>query len=97
MKKLLALLFVGFLVTACNEAKDLRQVVITKEQIILEIPEAFNNCPRLRTFPDPAKLTDKQVANLLITLVANNQKCADSIDKIYAYVKKARAAQSKNK
>lgn len=98
MKKLFITfaLFAALGLGACQESKDLRQVVVTKQQVILDVPEAFYNCPELKTFPDPRTLTDGQVASLLTTLVQNNQTCKSSINQIRVYLKNARVIQKKN-
>lgn len=84
MKKLVLLL--PLLLTACQTS----QVITSKEQIVVEVPSSYYNCPTDVYMPDPKKLTDIQVARILVTLHKNNTVCKNSINAIRKFLDEAK-------
>jgi len=83
--KLISLVFIGLLLAGCQTNEKLIQ---TKLQVVM--PEsALFNCPEIKSLPNPAKLTDVQVARLIVQLYKNNVACKNSIDAIKDYLEKA--------
>ena len=66
-------------------------VVLDQTKIVAVSPPAtLFNCPVILSFPDPDKLTNKQLAKLIKTLYENNQTCSINMQKIEEFVKKAK-------
>ena len=86
MKKYLIIPLVLFL-AACNSTPQ----VISSQKIIVVVPdETFFNCPTLKSFPNPEKLTDVQVARLILELYKDNQICKNSLESIKAFLEEAK-------
>lgn len=85
MKKLFLLL--PLLLTACSTTS---QVITSKEQIVVEVPSSYYNCPTDVYIPDPKKLTDIQVARILVTLHKNNKVCKNSLNAIKKFIDEAK-------
>ncbi|CAB4162522.1 hypothetical protein UFOVP787_53 [uncultured Caudovirales phage] len=85
MKKYLILpLFL--ILAACNTPQ-----VISSQKITVIIPdESLFNCPTLSSFPNPEKLTDVQVARLILELYKDNQICKNSLESIKAFLEEAK-------
>jgi hypothetical protein len=83
MKKIIALCGALFL-AGCNDPVQL----VRTEVKVVEIPERFKDmCPQIRKLPNVSKLTDRQVADLIVRLWQSNQNCRTAILGIYEYVK----------
>lgn len=67
---------------ACNDT----QVVQTSKWMVVHPDEAMYYCPVLKKFPKWQTLTDKQVAEVLLTLYKNNVTCKSSIDSIRKFL-----------
>lgn len=95
MKKLIVILS-ALTLAGCATAPP-PQVIVKTEQVVIMPDKALFNCPNVRRFPDPDKLTDVQVAKLLVTLHQNNTNCQKNINSIYQFLDGAkRSAESKN-
>lgn len=67
------------LLAAC----DPPQPILVKPEAKVFVPdEQYFVCPTIDQFPDPATLSDGQVAALLINLDTNNRTCKESIQEI---------------
>ena len=67
-------------------------MVVDQTKIIAVAPPAtLYNCPVILVFPDPSKLTNKQLAKLIETLYRNNETCSINMKKIEEFVEKAKA------
>lgn len=85
MKKFV-LIPILFLLAACGPTSQ----VVTSDKLVVVMPdETFFNCPTLKTFPNPEKLTDVQVARLIIELYKDNQICKNSIEGIKKFLEEA--------
>jgi len=74
MKYLLIMLFL----VSCGVPPTL-----TKTEVRVYIPnDAYFKCPVLAQYPDASKLTDKQVAELLVKLDTNNKTCRNSLNTV---------------
>ena len=68
-----------------------------KPQLIVERPvvfvpnEALFQCPTVSEFPDPATLTDEDVAELLVRLDTYNRTCANSLSAVRRQLLDAKA------
>lgn len=86
MKKLLIIPFL-LLLTACNTTPQ----VISSKEIVVVIPDnSFFNCPTLESFPNPEKLTDVQVARLILELYKDNKICKNSLESIKTFLEEAK-------
>jgi len=74
MKHLLIMLFL----VSCGA-----QPALTKTEVRVYVPnDAYFKCPVLAQYPDASKLSDKQVAELLVKLDTNNKTCQTSLSTI---------------
>jgi uncharacterized protein YcfL len=87
MKKLLVISF-ALILAGCNTPQMLTS---TKYQVVVPDNSMFV-CPIIRQYPDPSKLTDVQVARMLVELYKNNQICKNSIDAIKKFLEQSKAS-----
>ena len=65
--------------------------IITKDiPVVIAPPDTLYSCPQVSTLPNPATLTNRDLANLITTLVKNNRVCGANMSSIQTYVAKAR-------
>lgn len=76
------------LLVACGE----RAVVTSVRHTVVMPQESMFNCNVIDVFPEPATLTDLQVARLLIQLYENNVGCKNSMDALRRFLETARAS-----
>ncbi len=69
--------------------------LIKEKIVVLQVPESYYNCPTVKSFPNPDKLTDIQVARLIVTLYQNNQTCKNSLEGIKKFIQEAEQITSK--
>ena len=81
--KFLIILLLTFGLFAC--ATD-PQIVTSQKRVKIEVSEALFECPTIKSWPNPEKLTDIQVAKLIVQLHRNNTKCKTSIEAIHKFV-----------
>ena len=87
MKKLLIISF-ALALAGCNTPQ-----VLTSQRYQVVMPDnSMFVCPILRQYPDPSKLTDVQVARMLVELYKNNQICKNSIDTIKKFLEQSKAS-----
>jgi hypothetical protein len=86
--KILALC-AGLLLAGCQT--DQPTVITTNKFRVVIPPDAMWRCPQVTNLPDPAKLTDLQVAKLLEQLSETNSICRASIQQVKIYLKGAKA------
>lgn len=74
-------------------------VIITKDvNHVIEPPATLFYCPQLSKLPNPSTLTNRDLANLITTLMKNNQTCGYNMIAIENYIKRAKAAiETENK
>ncbi len=69
--------------------------IITQQQFVAISPPASSyDCPKT-ALPDPSKLTNRDLANLITSLSKNNHICAASMASIKAYVANAKVLIAK--
>jgi hypothetical protein len=63
-------------------------VVVRTQYVVPKVPATLYACPIIagKDFPDPDKLTDKQVAGLIANLASNNSVCKHNIEGIRTYM-----------
>lgn len=83
----LTLLLIG-----CNSTT---QNVVSTKLTVVTPDESLYTCPIVKQYPDPNKLTDIQVARLLVTLYQNNITCKNSIDAIKKFLDDSKASIEK--
>jgi len=83
MKKIL--LLSTLLIAGCQST-----LVTTKEQFVVTPSASMYNCPTVNSYPDPKKLTDIEVAKLIVQLDRYNKVCKNSIDSIRTYLENAK-------
>jgi len=83
MKKIL--LLSTLLIAGCQST-----LVTTKEQFVVTPSVSMYNCPTVNSYPDPKKLTDIEVAKLIVQLDRYNKVCKNSIDSIRTYLENAK-------
>lgn len=86
MKKLLIVpLLLGL--TACNSVPF--QPTVTKYKVIT--PDAsMYECPIQKKWPNADRLTDVEVAKLIVRLYKNNVKCKNTVDGIQKFLDNAK-------
>jgi uncharacterized protein YcfL len=67
------------------------QMLTTKEQIVILPTASMYNCPSIKTYPNPEKLTDLQVAKVIVDLHTNNKICKNSLDAIKKFLEESKA------
>ena len=72
---------------ACNTTNP---AIVTKQQIVILPDTSLYNCPTLNQFPNPNKLTDVQVARVIVNLYKNNQTCKNSILAIQKFLEESK-------
>ena len=95
MKYILLGIFALFL-TACNS----QTTVVTRiEYRVVEIPESILQCVRMNrdSLPNPNTLTDVQLARVIRTLWKNNETCANNMEAIKEYIRKAKETIEKQR
>lgn len=85
MKKLLLIPLI-FGLTACQSTYNPSVAVHTR---VVKPLESMYQCPVVKKWPNPATLTDIQVAKTLVELHKNNIKCKNSIDAIKKFLDQA--------
>lgn len=86
MKKIIFVLTAMTLV-GCNSVQG---PSVTKYKVV-EPANSLYSCPLYKNFPDPNKLTDPQVAQMLVQLYGNNVKCYNAVQSLRKFLE-----QSKN-
>jgi hypothetical protein len=69
--------------------------LITTKQVVVMPDQSLFHCPNVRKFPDPDKLTDIEVAKLLVNLHANNTLCQKNINSIHEFLVEAKKTTEK--
>jgi uncharacterized lipoprotein YajG len=88
IRKVAILLATAILLAGCQTDQP---IVVTATKYRIVIPaDAMYKCPNIQNLPDPEKLTDRQVAQLLSKLSENNAVCRGSLDAIKVYLNKAK-------
>lgn len=72
-------------------------VVVQQEPIVIAPPNTLYSCPQVSKLPDPATLTNRDLANLITTLIKDNKICGANMNSIRTYVDKARMQILENK
>lgn len=81
----------GLVVAGCSTPVKL----IAPEAKVVSVPPDYYNCPVETRFPDPSKLTNKEVGSLILKLHKNNVTCKNSLDSIKIYLDNAQATVNK--
>ncbi len=85
MKKIGIILLVPFVLAACTNPNTPK--VIENKQIIVPIPSSrFFVCPQYQLEKPIDEYTEKDIADLIVTLETNNRVCKDSLNAIKAYL-----------
>jgi len=71
-------------------------VVTTQKQLVILPSASMYNCPTVESYPDPKKLTDIEVAKLIVQLDRYNKICKNSIDSIKTYLENAKKTAEKS-
>jgi hypothetical protein len=71
--------------------------LITTKQVVVMPDQSLFHCPNVRKFPDPEKLTDVEVAKLLVNLHANNTMCQKNINSIHEFLVNSKKTAEKKK
>lgn len=66
------------------------QLLTTKEQVVILPSESMYNCPTAVYYPKSDKLTELQVAKLLVELNKNNKICKNSIESIRRFLNESK-------
>lgn len=71
-------------------------VVTTQKQLVILPSTSMYNCPTVESYPDPKKLTDIEVAKLIVQLDRYNKICKNSVDSIKIYLENAKKTAEKS-
>ena len=88
MKRLLLIPF-ALLLAGCQSTQP--DLVKTKIQVIVP-DQSMYECPTIKSYPNADKLTDIQVARLIVQLYKNNQTCKNSIEAIQKFLETSKAS-----
>lgn len=91
---LLPVLFLG----ACNTTGN-RVTVISEQLRVVKPPEEwYARCRTLnpQDFPDISRLSDKQVANIILKLYRQNVTCKQALEAVREYLDSAEVQLAKN-
>ena len=91
MNKIIPLIICSIFLVSCNSTstdKPPMQVLTRVKYKAIRIPNSYYDCPVVEKWPNPATLSDIQVANLLVELYSNNHKCKNSLNAIKTYIEK---------
>lgn len=96
MKKLIYIAFITALISplaacATTGTGSVTPVVTRDVNHVIEPPTVLFYCPQLSKLPDPATLTNRDLANLITTLMKDNQTCGYNMVAIQNFIKKAKA------
>ncbi len=93
MKKLLLIpVLLGALALAgCKTTQEEQVTVISNRGYVIEIPNELLQCNVLAKYPNPETLSDSEVSDILIALAKENQFCANNMQKIRDFIKRAKA------
>lgn len=89
MKFKFVLALLGALALAGCQTDQPTVITSTKYKVVVP-PDAMWRCPAVNNLPDPDKLTDAQVAKLLVQLEQSNDLCRASIQQVKIYLNNAR-------
>lgn len=82
-----ALVLAGIAALALSGCQTTDPTVLRTQRLTpVEIPERLYNCPNVPKLPDVSKLTDRQVAAVIVKLYNNNVTCKNSEAAIRRYV-----------
>jgi len=95
MKKALVL-FAALGLAGCASSAG-QANLITTEQVVIMPDQSLFHCPNVRKFPDSEKLTDVEVAKLLVNLHANNTLCQKNINSIHEFLEESKKTTEKKK
>lgn len=76
-----------FLFSACSSVQP--ELVTVRHRVVMP-DESMMQCSVTSDFPDPARLTDMQVARLLLQLYQDNAQCKNSMDAVRKFLEDAR-------
>ena len=86
MKKAILLLLLVLPLAACNETKP--ELIRTQWKVV--IPDAsIYNCPTIKSFPNTERLTDIDVARIILELYKNNQTCKNSMTALKSFLEES--------
>jgi len=71
--------------------------LVQNEYTMVNVPDSLYNCPQIKDLPNPATLTDLDVAKLLVRLHTDNETCGESLEQIRQYLAEARVRLSLKK
>lgn len=83
MLRYVVFIIVGLMLASCGTTD-----IINRQNLVVKPSEALYKCDTTK-LPDPRKLTDKQVAKLIETLVQENEECKASLRSIHVFIEKA--------
>lgn len=90
--KLCIILSIALLtLSSCANNRAMQEFrTITRVEVV-EPPADLFNCPQIGRIPDPETLTNQEVANFISLLYQYNKECKISLDKIEAFIERAKA------
>lgn len=95
MKKILlaiSLIIYGFILTGCVTTQEENKVIVTTtKSYVVDIPPELLQCNVFDSYPNPEKLTDEQISDLLLELSKTNKSCAANMQKIRDFITRAKA------
>lgn len=74
--------------TACNSVGSF-QPTVTKYKVVTP-DAAMYDCPIFKKWPNADKLTDVDVAKLIVKLYKNNVRCKNTVDGIQKFLEKSK-------
>lgn len=96
MKSLLVIIGASILLAGCAGTKPPQVVTKTETKVIIPDRKMFY-CKNFRHYPNPATLTDKQVAKVIIEMHKRNTECQKNINNLYFFLEDAKKkAEEKN-
>ena len=88
MKPLLLIPFT-LILAGCQSTQS--ELIKTKIQVIVP-NQSMYECPTVKSYPNSDKLTDIQVARLIVQLYKNNQTCKNSIEAVQKFLETSKGS-----
>lgn len=89
MNKIVIALAAMLCIAGCTTTRTI--VNDQSEFVVVRPPSSLFNCPQIGKIPNPATLTNKQVAEFIEKLYKYNKVCKINMDQIRAFIDAAEA------
>lgn len=89
MRKIIVLLAAALLLVGCKTTEN-QPKIMTETRVVVDVPDDLYYCPVVRKLPDAENLTEREIAQLLVTLYKNNVTCKNSETAVKRFLAEAK-------